>query len=703
MAKTSKSTKKFQSKHLKHTLEHRKEVQKHNKKFASRKKGKTQDEEPKKPKEVFEDMPVDEFFESGFEVPKEKKNKNKPVEESEDESSSDEEDAEGMKETMKGLAENDPEFYKYLKNNDDQLLDFEGINPLDAMEDSDEEDAEADEGELEDEDEKPKKATDSKTTITLELVRKWKADLEKPTAKQIKTIAIAFKAAVNITNTKTDEYKYSITDPKAFSELMVLALKQLPQAIQKLIKYKVSPSGVRSLPQKNQWLSQISSILKSQAGCYITLLKDITNTETASLILASLQEVFPYYISYRRLLKELLNAVTQVWSTSRSLDTQIATFAFLNNVAKEFPKSVLETILKSTYSSFVKNCLQTNAHTMAGINFCKNSASELFGINPVLSYQIGFEYVRQLAIHLRGSINATTKKTANSSPKDAHKLIYNWQYCHSLDFWSRVLSIHCAATEQGAKKAENSLHQLIYPLVQVTLGTIRLIPTAQFFPLRFYLIKSLLRMSKTTGVYIPVFPLLSEILTSTIFTKPIASKKSNLQEFDFEHNIKVSAGYLNTRTYQQGLEEHFVELTAEFFNIYAKSIAFPELATPSILILRRFTKKSKNIKFNKQLQQLVEKLNANSTFILQKRSNVEYGPSNKSEVELFLKDLDSTKTPLGQYVSVQRQVKEEKLRLLREAMADEEAARKEQKEQEDDEDVEMEVEEDEDEEEEDEE
>ena len=47
-----------------------------------------------------------------------------------------------MKENLKNLEKEDPEFYKYLKENDNALLDFEGVNPLDAMEDDDDEEEE---------------------------------------------------------------------------------------------------------------------------------------------------------------------------------------------------------------------------------------------------------------------------------------------------------------------------------------------------------------------------------------------------------------------------------------------------------------------------------------------------------------------------------------------------------------------------------
>lgn len=96
-------------------------------------------------------MSVDDFFGGGFEVPKEKnKNKNKQdtIEENEEEdSSSEEEDEEAMKENLKKLEADDPEFYKYLKDNDNDLLDFEAVNPLDAI--SDDEGDEDDDEEIE--------------------------------------------------------------------------------------------------------------------------------------------------------------------------------------------------------------------------------------------------------------------------------------------------------------------------------------------------------------------------------------------------------------------------------------------------------------------------------------------------------------------------------------------------------------------------
>ncbi|SCW03421.1 LAFE_0G10044g1_1 [Lachancea fermentati] len=689
MGKVSKATKKFQSKHLKHTLDHRRKVKDHNKKIQGRRGNKSEEEkrnasltkeEQKMLKsakeEVFKDMSVEDFFAGGFDVPKEtkaaKKLRKKTEDEEESASSSEEED---MEANMAQLAEKDPEFYNYLQDNDKELLEFKSSNPLDGISDDDEDGSKSDDdgnqNDIAEERERVdgnKLSESEKVEVDLKLVKAWKKDLNSLSIKLIRNITSAFKAAVNVNKEGlVDEYKYAVLDEKAFHELMFVALKDLPEAIQKKFPYKIS-KGVRVLPS-NPTVTKIAGILKSHASTLITLLHDITNTETAALVLHSIDQVLPYFISHRRILKELIKNVVEVWATTKDIETQIATFAFLNNVSREFKKSILDLVLKTTYSSFIKSCRKTNIRTMPLINFQKNSSAELFGVDEVLGYQIGFEYIRQLAIHLRNSITTSTKQSSKTNPAEAYKVVYNWQFCHSLDFWSRVLSIQCNPEKENGK--ESALRQLIYPLVQVTIGVIRLIPTAQFFPLRFYLIRSLIRLSQNTGVFIPIYPLLSEILSSTAFTKQ-PKKKSTLPAFDFDHNIKCNQAYLGTRVYQDGLAEQFVELLGEFYVLYCKNVSFPELTSPAIIALRRYIKSSKNVKFNKQLSNTIEKLTQNAQFIENKRSELDFGPTNRAQVDQFLSDLSWEKTPLGSFVSVQREVREEKARILRESMAEEE-------------------------------
>jgi nucleolar complex protein 2 len=110
----------------------------------------------------------------------------------------------------------------------------------------------------------------------------------------------------------------------------------------------------------------------------------------------------------------------------------------------------------------------------------KNSASEIYCLDAAIAYQHAFGYIRQLAIHLRNSMKVKTKVRLISRchlqrltfcAQEAYKQVYNWQYVHSVDFWSLVLARACNATALAAE--ENELRPLIYPLVQVALGAIK--------------------------------------------------------------------------------------------------------------------------------------------------------------------------------------------------------------------------------------
>src|SRR6202030_4043363 len=101
------------------------------------------------------------------------------------------------------------------------------------------------------------------------------------------------------------------------------------------------------------------------------------------------------------------------------------------------------------------------------------------------------------------------------------------------------------------------------------------IPTPQYFPLRFHLTRALLRISRTTGTYFPLAPYLLEVLNSS--EKRKSPKSSTLRPLEFNTSIRAPKPYLRTRIYQDGVGEQVAELLSEFFVLWTKHIAFPEL------------------------------------------------------------------------------------------------------------------------------
>ncbi|PQE20719.1 Nucleolar complex 2 protein [Rutstroemia sp. NJR-2017a BBW] len=282
MAKsTKKSTRKFEKNHLKDVLE----IRKNGAKFKQRQQMKAKrqarnakdaeftggkddgDETPKaKPstkEDAFGKMSVDDFFQ-------EKLGKRKRSEPAEEESSDDDsigeapvlsdseegsdEEVTGMsKSAMDALAEKDPEFYKYLKENDPEALDFDDdadFAEVDGLSGSDneeqpkkkkqkkaktskkEEEAEADEDE------------EDASEVTRAIVKKWnKAMTEQHSLRAMRQVVLAFRAAAHVNEDDGKEYKYSITNPEAYHDLLLTTLKLVPEVLNHHLPVKESNNG----------------------------------------------------------------------------------------------------------------------------------------------------------------------------------------------------------------------------------------------------------------------------------------------------------------------------------------------------------------------------------------------------------------------------------------------------------------------------
>jgi nucleolar complex protein 2 len=418
----------------------------------------------------------------------------------------------------------------------------------------------------------------------------------------------------------------------------------------------------RSWATDSKKFRTLTPLLKTHISSIHHLLQNLADDATLRLTLTSITPLLPYILSFKKAVGDLIKTVVVIWSSSTSTEaTRIAAFLILRRLVVIGDPGIRENVLKATYQGLVKGSRNTTVHTIKGVNLMKNSAAELWGLDRNVGYTTGFTFIRQLAIHLRSSITNPTK--------DSYKAVYNWQYVHSLDFWSRVLAEHCSSLKEAEIGKDSPLRPLIYPTVQVTMGAMRLIPTSQYFPLRFQLIRSLLRISRATTTYIPLAPALFEVLSSKEMKR--APRPGTLKPLDFSINIRAPKAYLKTRVYQDGLGEQVTELLSEFFILWCKNIAFPELALPVLVMLKRWLKEvsdrkdgNKNGKVNSAIILLVQKLESNSRWIEEKRAKVEFAPNNRAGVEGFLKEVEWEKTPLGAFVVGQRASREEREKVL---------------------------------------
>jgi len=258
--------------------------------------------------------------------------------------------------------------------------------------------------------------------------------------------------------------------------------------------------------------------------------------------------------------------------------------------------------------------------------FMRNSLVEMFSLNEAATYRHAFVYIRQLAIHLRNAM--TVKK------KDGYQSVYNWQYLSCLQLW-----IHTLAELYG-----DVLKPLVYPVVQITLGVIRLIPAARYYPIRFQCIESLNYLCEKTGVYLPIASYLLEAIESKEFLK---KPKSSEKPPDFTTLLKLSKTQLQTKGFQDGTIDKVFQLLLDHYVNISNSIAFPEVIFPVCHRLKYLVKSCKVFKLCKDMKMLVDKLQSHAEIVNRVRAQVSFSPKDTEDVRRWESEQKKKKNTLN--------------------------------------------------------
>ncbi|TPX40855.1 hypothetical protein SeMB42_g00938 [Synchytrium endobioticum] len=575
-----------------------------------------------------------------------------------DEDSEEDLDEEQYKQQLQALEKSDPEFFKYLKENDKSLLDFD----IDDGEDTTMQDDNEEEGEDQEETDLMSKDEGHKKVLTAALIEDWKKNItEKHSKKHLKQICVAFRNAIATISgdDKTPQNSYDIDDPNVFNMLMLACLREVPAAfIHHLYGDTVDSesASTSAIPSSKPKWTKFKILIKIHIKALLAFLNHVSDEVMIDHALLHSERMVGFVACFPKLCKDWIKVLMHQWAIGAS-NLRVRAFLGVRKLAL-VSSGMLEQCLKASYATFIAACGLVNAHTITNLNFMLNCLVELCGMNETSTYYNAFVYIRQLAIHLRGALMNPTK--------EAYRKVYNWQYYFCLKLWSQVFSTHATGSASyqlsqtrpsNASSKTTILQPLIYPLVQIILGVIKLKPSSKYLPLRFNLIRILIDLSKSTGYYIPLASLLLEVFDMSDVRSN--GRPSSMKPIDWALNIKVGKMYLGTKPYQRDVVEETVDLLFEYYSNSALSIEFPEIVLPTVFHLRRIAKAmSTNQHHRKTVQTLVEILEKNMRFIEQRRSNVEFGPNDIVKCNAFLADLDPSASPLGKHNSARRQIKD---------------------------------------------
>uniref|UniRef100_A0A8C9RCM7 NOC2-like nucleolar associated transcriptional repressor n=1 Tax=Scleropages formosus TaxID=113540 RepID=A0A8C9RCM7_SCLFO len=593
-----------------------------------------------------EDLSVDEFLASGFdsdddrnseeEAPvlnngKSKKSKKLAVA-AQDKGDKRKGKASQHKEQLSRLKSKDPEFYKFLEENDCSLLNFDDS---DSSEDEEQkyhtppshlEEVSCDEEEEETE-KKTRKSRES-VKVTEKMVEEWRASLrENPTPHLFHMVVQAFKAAVVTTKGESGEpCRFKVEDSSVFNALILFCIRDVSLALQKMLHLKPEQDQKKLvLPSTSPRWQKIQVDIKMYLGNLVQLLSCLTESTVVAAVLRHANQMVPYYLCLPKQGRVFLKV-----SARKCL------YLYAN--------SDNNTSHCQMYIAYVKNCKFTSPTTLPMINFMQRTLTEMYSFNTQVSYQHGFIYIRQLAVHLR---NAMTMKK-----KETYQSVYNWQFVHCLYLWCRVLS---------SLHPSDVMEPLIYPLCQVILGCIKLVPTCRFFPLRMHCVRALILLSDSTKTFVPILPFLLEVFQQTDFNKKPG--RLTTKPINFAVILKLSNANLQEKAFRDGLIEQLYDLLLEYFHSQASSVGFPELALPAIVQLKAFLKQCKVANYCKQIRQLLEKVQENSAYVTERRQRAAFGVSDVAAVAAWERETAEQGTPLTRYYSQWKKLREKEIQL----------------------------------------
>ncbi|XP_058462372.1 nucleolar complex protein 2 homolog [Malaya genurostris] len=524
------------------------------------------------------------------------------------------------------LKETDPELYAFLKQNDKKLLKFgtmsqsddelsdEGDNGDEGDDEeegtvhklpdklevaSDESDFE-DEGEDTDEQEGDSIEPGTQKKITLKLLQKWTEELTTFPLKNveiIRTVCKAFNSAlVTVTGETNVIPAYKAEGTAIFNGVVQLCVLHLGNAVKQYLNVK-SYKNMR----KNKRFSKVQSCLRMYLTDLTNLLENVSSKQIMNVLLKHLHQFSSILVCYPSITKPILKRMIVIWSTSEEESIRVLAFLCIIKITCGQMQRFLSDVLKNMYLAYVKNSKFVSPNTLPGINFMRRSLTEMFTLDMGVSYQHVFLYIRQLAIHLRNAVIL--------QKKDSFQYIYNWQYINSLKLWSDVL----AATYN-----KKELEPLIFPLVSIITGVIKLIPSAQYFPLRFHCCRMLIDLSARTRVFVPVLPFLVEVLNSNSFNEE--HKKLSMKPVNLTCLLRMAPANIQENAYKDAVLDQIYELSLEYLAHESSSICFPDLVIPIVTALRKFCKTTKAYKYSRKIKQLSDKIVENSAFIDKERT-----------------------------------------------------------------------------------
>ncbi|KAJ4842324.1 hypothetical protein Tsubulata_049258 [Turnera subulata] len=499
------------------------------------------------------------------------------------------------------LKEKDPKFSKFLETNSKRL------KTLGDEENFSDEDGLTDDGRQSEYENDSKKLLNSSAVDSL-----CQVVMEQHNVAALTRLLNGYRAACHYGS----ESSRVIKDSGTFSKILMFVLCEVDGVFRKLL-------GISGPNDRKDIISELKNssngkilkpLVKSYLRSSLFLLNEVTDSQILGFALTRLRASTIFFAAFPSLLQRLLKVSVHLWAKGEGTLSQHS-FLILQDVAAVFNKECFDKCLITAYKAFIGHCKFMVPTLYQHLQFLKNSFVELCSQDVPKSSSKAVVSIQQLAKILQLGLH--TKK------EEAVKKLCSWQYAYSIDLWVEFIS---------ANVRDYDLQPLLYMMIQIINGVAVLFPGPRYLPLRVKCVQWLNHLSSSSGIFIPVASLALDILEYKIGKE--SSKPG--KDFSFSTSIKLPKHWLKSRSFQEECVSSVIELLATHFAQWSYHISFPELATISLINLRKFQETTAIESSRRGVKRFVDQVEQNVEFIRKKRDEVAFSPNNQQSADSFL-------------------------------------------------------------------
>eukprot|EP00981_Chlorochromonas_danica_P006543 scaffold1431_cov167-Ochromonas_danica.AAC.3 len=524
------------------------------------------------------------------------------------------------KEELERLKEKDPEFFAFLREHDEGLLHFgEGEEEEDLDGDIDEAADELEEQDESDEEDEQGAAGvkwhREPEELTVEAFERCRERALRGQWQEMRHLFSMFKAACQPPrdteggddgDQDEERGRYFIVDAEVFQEVLSTSLDTLHQVFRHHLNLDVdhlTRDALASLGSHKRWrrmASMVRGLWQQMLRLVSTLYLLPRHAEMTAFLLSSLVHYLPFLSPLPRLAKAAVKVFLTVWTApgAEGLDHFEATqrlrqsaFQAVLTFASYAPGAILEDIFRAAYLKFARRArIALTELTAPSMRFWTHCLVSLYRTDRALAYQEAFLYIRQLALHAR--LAFVRQGEAVMKP------LRTWQYVNCLKVWTAVL-VSCPDAEHG-------LGMLVYPLAQVMMAVMSLLPSAYYSPLRIHLIGCLQQLAAHSGTFIPTGLALTDMLAyDELFAKPTPSTDAVPR---LSLLLAFPANSLHHVVVRDALVQQVMQLLQGEAEVYRYHPACAEYFYVLLKRLRIFSKRTKTSKWRDQARAVMLRL-----------------------------------------------------------------------------------------------